>query len=126
MGYDEKRGDQVEVINMPFNFAIMEDETKGVPVGIPWKEYSLIAYKPLVSLILAALFIFFVVRPLLKRKGYAPGESPMLPGNPPPALAPQGAPGIKGGDMRDQTLQLAQGNPSKTVGIVKTWLNEKE
>jgi len=126
MGYDEKRGDQVEVINMPFNFAIMEDETKGVPAGIPWKEYSLLAYKPLVSLILAALFIFFVVRPLLKRKGYAPVESPMLPGNSPLALAPQGAPGIKGGDMRDQTLQLAQGNPSKTVGIVKTWLNEKE
>jgi flagellar M-ring protein FliF len=126
MGYDEKRGDQVEVINMPFSWAVAEEETKGVPAGIPWKEYSLIAYKPLVSLILAALFLFFVARPLLKRRGYAPTGSPTLPGNPSPALASQGAPAIQGGDIRDQTLQLAQGNPSKTVGIVKTWLNEKE
>jgi flagellar M-ring protein FliF len=126
MGYDEKRGDQVEVINMPFSWSVAEEETKGVPAGIPWKDYSLMAYKPLVSLILAALFIFFVARPLLKRRGYAPAESPTLPGNPSPALAPQGAPAIQGGDKRDQTLQLAQGNPSKTVGIVKTWLNEKE
>jgi flagellar M-ring protein FliF len=126
MGYDEKRGDQVEVINMPFSWSLTEDEAKGVPAGIPWKEYSLMAYKPLVSLILAALFIFFVVRPLLKRRGLAPAESPALPGNSPPALAPQGVAAIQGGDIRDQTLQLAQGNPSKTVGIVKTWLNEKE
>jgi flagellar M-ring protein FliF len=127
MGYDEKRGDQIEVINMPFSWAIAEEEPKAVS-GIPWREYLLIAYKPVVSLILAGLFIFFVVRPLLKRKEYAPSENPVIPGIPPtPALASEGAPAIKaGGDIREQTLQLAQGNPTKTVGIVKSWLNEKD
>ena len=125
MGYDESRGDQIEVVSMPFSWAATEEEPKTAP-GIPWKEYLLVAYKPVVSLILAVLFIFFVVRPLLKRKGYAPGEAPLLPGNPAPALASEGAPALKAGDIREQTLQLAQGNPSKTVGIVKTWLNEKE
>ena len=125
MGYDEKRGDQIEVISMPFSWAITEEEPKAAP-GIPWREYLLVAYKPVVSLILAVLFIFFVVRPLLKRKEYAPSEAPVLPGIPSPALAPEGAPAIKAGDVREQTLHLAQGNPTKTVGIVKSWLNEKD
>jgi len=126
MGYDESRGDQLEVVSMPFNWAVTEEDPKAAVPGIPWKEYLLVAYKPVVSLILAVLFIFFVVRPLLKRKGYAPGEASLLPGNPAPALTPEGAPALRAGDIREQTLQLAQGNPSKTVGIVKTWLNEKE
>jgi flagellar M-ring protein FliF len=125
MGYDESRGDQVEVVTMPFSWAVAEEEPKAVS-GIPWKEYLLVAYKPVVSLVLAVLFIFFVVRPLLKRKPYAPGEAPLLAGNATPALAAEGGPALKAGDIREQTLQLAQGNPSKTVGIVKTWLNEKE
>jgi flagellar M-ring protein FliF len=125
MGYDESRGDQVEVVTMPFSWAVAEEEPKAVS-GIPWKEYLLVAYKPVVSLILAVLFIFFVVRPLLKRKPYAPGEASLLGGNATPALAGEGGPALKAGDIREQTLQLAQGNPSKTVGIVKTWLNEKE
>ena len=126
MGYDENRGDQVEVINMPFSWSVTEEETKTIPAGIPWKEYSLVAYKPLVSLILAVLFILFVVRPLLKRKGFASPEGSMLPGSPPPALASEGAPAIRQGDIREQTLHLAQGNPAKAVGIVKSWLNEKD
>ena len=125
MGYDEKRGDQIEVISMPFSWAITEEEPKAVS-GIPWREYLLVAYKPVVSLLLAVLFIFFVVRPLLRRREYAPSEAPMIPGNPTPALAAEGSPAIKAGDMREQTLQLAQGNPTKTVGIVKSWLNEKD
>jgi flagellar M-ring protein FliF len=126
MGYDENRGDQVEVATMPFSWAVAEEDPRAVPAGIPWREYLLVAYKPAVSLVLAALFIFFVVRPLLKRKGAAPGEASLLAGGPAPALAAEGAPALKTGDIREQTLQLAQGNPSKTVGIVKTWLNEKE
>ena len=112
-------------ISMPFSWAITEEEPKAVS-GIPWREYLLVAYKPVVSLLLAVLFIFFVVRPLLRRREYAPSEAPMIPGNPTPALAAEGSPAIKAGDMREQTLQLAQGNPTKTVGIVKSWLNEKD
>ena len=40
MGYDENRGDQVEVINMPFSWSAAEEEPKRPPPGIPWKEYS--------------------------------------------------------------------------------------
>jgi flagellar biosynthesis/type III secretory pathway M-ring protein FliF/YscJ len=29
-------------------------------------------------------------------------------------------------EIRDQILQLVQEDPSKTAGIVKTWIREKE
>jgi flagellar M-ring protein FliF len=126
IGFNEERGDQVEVVNMPFNLAFAEEEPKGVAEN-PWKEYSLIAYKPLVSLILAFLFIFFVIKPILKKKSaQAPAEIPYLPEKTQPVLSPEPALAPKVLDVREQALQLAQGDPSKTVGIVKTWLNERE
>jgi flagellar M-ring protein FliF len=131
MGFDTDRGDQLEVINLPFNWVQMEEEIKPVS-GIPWKEYILLAYKPAVSLLLAAMFIFFVVRPLLKKKGSSPVEGMLLGERPAPALPMESAPAaiqaaaMKTLDSREQTLHLAQGNPTRTAGIVKAWLNERE
>jgi flagellar biosynthesis/type III secretory pathway M-ring protein FliF/YscJ len=129
MGYDEKRGDQVEIINMPFSWAIPEEELKP-DKGVIWKEYAGDFYKPAVSLLLALLFIFFVVKPLLKRRPPLAQEKgmPMLAEGDQPAGP--GAPQVTGAqkplEIRDQTLQLIQKDPSKTAGIVKTWLHERE
>jgi len=129
IGYDEKRGDQVELINMPFSWAVHEEELKAEKKVI-WKEYVLDFYKPVVSLLLAVLFIFFVVKPLLKRRPSLASEKPvpMLPQNEEPAAAE--APRVAGVkrplEIRDQILHLVQQDPSKTAGIVKTWIREKE
>jgi flagellar M-ring protein FliF len=130
IGYDEKRGDQVELINMPFNWSIQEEELKAEKKVI-WKEYVLDFYKPVVSLLLAVLFIFFVVRPMLKRRPSLPSEKgvPLLSQNEEPAAAAE-APRVAGVkkplEIRDQILQLVQQEPSKTAGVVKTWIREKE
>lgn len=125
IGYDEGRGDQVEVINMPFTWSVGEEESKAV-AGEWWKEYILISYKPLVSLILAVLFIFFVVRPLLRRRASLPQEeTAYLPKSSlPPALPPDVSQQPKTLDRKTQTVQLIQENPSKAVGIIKEWINE--
>lgn len=129
IGYDEQRGDQVEVINMPFNWSMSEEDPKPLG-GEVWKEYILISYKPLVSLVLAFLFIFFVVRPLLKKRIPLPGGVaylPKTPGPQPAALPTEtGMPREgKSLDARQQTMQLVQENPSKVVGIIREWINEK-
>jgi len=130
IGYDETRGDQVEVINMPFSWSISEEDVKAVG-GERWKEYILISYKPLVSLILAVLFIFFVVRPLLTRRPLLPKEEaaflPQMSSSQPAALPGQApvAREAKAIDLRQQTVQMVQENPSKVVGIIKEWINEK-
>ena len=115
MGYDENRGDQIEVISMPFSWAVAEEEPKAAP-GIPWKEYLLVAYKPVVSLILAVLFIFFVVRPLLKRKGYAPGEAPLLPGSPAPGSGAGRRAGPKGRGYPGTDPAFSSGKPLQNRG----------
>lgn len=133
IGYSEERGDQVEVTTMPFYGSIVEEETKS-PMGSPWwQEYVMIGYKPVVSLILVFLFIFFVIRPLLKKKVFSPeGEISLLQSAP--------SPGISGGLkeisqetkappsllLKDQTMKLVQKDPAKTVEIMRTWLQEKE
>jgi len=128
IGYDEERGDQVEVIHMPFYWSISEEETKPVK-GSPWQEYLMIAYKPIVSLVLALLFILFVIRPLFKRGFFTPGrEMTALPSVSSPG-APETLPGPKPPaslNLRDQTAQLVRDDPSKAVGVVKTWIHEKE
>jgi flagellar M-ring protein FliF len=129
IGYDEKRGDQVELINMPFSWSILEEDFKAEK-GVVWKEYVVDFYKPVVSFLLAILFIFFVVKPLLKRSPSPQPEKAV------PLIAqsdqthvpevPQVAGTKKPLEIRDQTLQLIREDPSKTVGIVKTWLHERE
>jgi flagellar M-ring protein FliF len=129
IGYDEERGDQVEVINMPFYWSVSEEDTKTVK-GSPWQEYLMIAYKPIVSLILAFLFILFIVRPLLKRGFFSPGrEAPALQSISSPVTSPESLLGPKPPasiNLRDQTAQLVREDPSKAVGVVKTWIHEKE
>ncbi|MBM4333048.1 MAG: flagellar M-ring protein FliF [Deltaproteobacteria bacterium] len=127
VGYDEKRGDQVEVVNMPFSWSITEEEESKTVSGTNWKEYLLLSYKPLVSLILILLFIFFVVRPLLKKRNFLPQESvAYLPQQAQPALSAEPSLVSKSLDLREQTIQLVQGDSTKAVGIVKTWLNERD
>jgi len=133
VGYNEERKDQVEVINMPFYGSVLEEETKEEKPPV-WKEYFQIGYKPVISLILAFLFIFFVVKPLLKKRNISPGagESPVLQSVAQTTLPQQMA---EAGQERrapapvsykDQTLQIATGDPSKAARVVKTWLQEKE
>jgi flagellar M-ring protein FliF len=132
IGYDQERGDQVEVITMPFYWSGQEDEGKPLK-GSPWQEYLLMAYKPAVSLILALLFIFFVARPVIKKRVLSPERGvPLLQSVPAPMIASQAPQEVREAgpmalrDLRDQTLKLVQGDPSKTVGIVKSWLHERE
>jgi flagellar M-ring protein FliF len=131
IGYDEKRGDLVEVLNMPFSLSPLEEDLKP-DQGSAWKEYLLMFYKPLVSLILAFMFITFVIKPLIKKGiSTAPLPQPALPQPSPEQLPPGGAtPQLTGGkkalEPREQTVKLVQEDPAKTAGIVKAWLQEKE
>ena len=123
---------------MPFYWSAVEEETKEEKIE-PWRHYLMMYYKPLISLILAVLFIFFVLRPMVKKRvAPAPEEKvPLIQSAPQPADLAEMAQ-EKGEEkiqekvpaapltFKDQTLQIAQGDPSKAAMIVKTWLQEKE
>lgn len=127
VGFSSERGDQLEIINMPFNLAANEEEEmKAAQRESVWKEYLPIAYKPLTSLLLAALFIFFVVRPLIKKLSFSAKES--MAGvelASVPSLSPEPVPEPKQLDLRTQTIKLVKGDTERAAGVVKAWLNEK-
>jgi flagellar M-ring protein FliF len=136
IGYSEERGDQVEVINMPFYGSTAEEDTHvDVEQGSPWwREYLMMAYKPAVSLILALLFLLFVIRPLMKKRPLTEeGETPLLQAAPSSTMPSETQREIAKEmhpstplRLKEQTVKLIQEDPSRTVGIVKSWLNEGE
>lgn len=129
IGYDETRGDQVEVINMPFYSSIIEDEPKPVSESF-LNKYGSMMYKPLISLVLVVLLILFIIRPILKSRpmqtsqpeiSHIPSVSPpMIP------LEPKQETKTPPQNFKEETIKLIHQDPQKAVGIVKTWLQESE
>ena len=152
IGFDQKRGDQVQVVNLRFA------ETPANPINEPggWlsalqftKDDIMRAIEMAVTGLLGIVVLLMVVRPLVRRV-LAPQEQPLkaLPpgsGEGHAAAAPLAAAGepIKAepsetakmidiaqvqGQVHAQSVQkvgeLADKNPNETVSIIRQWLHE--
>lgn len=79
IGYDEVRGDKIEVLDLPFS-AVPEEPAVDAPLLTKNEMMSLAQYALLVlGLLLMGLF---VIKPLLKVISSAPAASPMVGGGP--------------------------------------------
>ncbi len=129
IGFNEERGDQVEVINLPFYWSTAEEEIKNEK-ETSYQNYLPMIYKPGISLVLVLLFILFVLRPILKKRPMEQAESAPLLQSPSPAMIPAEMPSertpVTSLNPRDHALQLVQKDPSKAVGVLRSWLHEKE
>lgn len=67
-GFDEKRGDQIEVTNVPFDTAAQVSDTKLFEKE-RINELIIQGSKYLVALIMLLLFYFLVIRPIMKKLG---------------------------------------------------------
>jgi flagellar M-ring protein FliF len=151
VGYDQKRGDQVEVVNLRFAdtpiaaiaedagfFSMLRFTTDDIFQGV----------QMLVVLVLSGLVLLFVVRPLIRRivtpdesaRAIAAPAAAPLPHAPAEASLP--APWPKGenpaarlievaqiqGEVQQQSIQkvgeLADRNPHETVAIIRQWIHE--
>ena len=65
VGFDPKRGDQISVVNVRFDQPVVEGGTGGAPLSFD-KNDILRAAELAVMLGVAALLVFFVLRPMLK------------------------------------------------------------
>lgn len=150
IGFDQKRGDQIEVVNL--RFAEAPSNPIAEPAGLMaylqfTKEDILRGVELAVTALLGLVVILFVVRPLVRRI-IAP-DQPMPKGSleqtAAPSLAPgepvpDGVPVISNhtakmidiakvqGQVHAQSIQrvgeLAQQNPHETVAIIRQWLQE--
>jgi flagellar M-ring protein FliF len=154
IGFDQKRGDQVEVVNLKFaegpQVAPIQ-EPSGFLGSLQFTKDDIMYVIELgVMMLLGLVVLFMVVRPLVK-KVLASEELAALtnavtapPDDAVPALAGPGAPGglIPGmsntahaidvaqvqGQVHAQSMhrvgELAERNPNETVAIVRQWLSE--
>ncbi|MGC9022973.1 MAG: flagellar M-ring protein FliF C-terminal domain-containing protein, partial [Dissulfurimicrobium sp.] len=132
IGFDPKRGDEVSVVNVPFK--AQQPEGKA-----PSKLFELASYfaTPFMNIILAVLFIVFVLRPLFNRyvlkprgkeeAGAVPSDARTGEGEtgegefefpPPPVIHPIP-------DARERLREMAHAYPERAAALVKIWLREK-
>lgn len=149
IGFDQKRGDQVEVVNLQFAEApsvIPMNEPAGLMGMLQFtKDDIMYAIELAMMLLLSLVVLFMVVRPLVKRilaadparsgpaiAALADGSAP-APG-PGQSLVPASTANSLidvaqvQGQVHAQSVhrvgELAERNPSETASIVRQWLSE--
>jgi flagellar M-ring protein FliF len=151
IGFDQKRGDQVEVVNLRF-----ADAPSTAPIAEPsgflgmlqFTKDDIMYFVELgVMMLLGLVVMFMVIRPLVKRilasdevaaaisgvlSGPAASEAP-APAGAGQALIPGGAASAIDvatiqGQVHAQSVhrvgELAERNPNETVAIIRQWLTE--
>jgi flagellar M-ring protein FliF len=154
IGFDQKRGDQIEVVNLRFAEApaapIQEASTGFMSYLQFTKDDIMRGIELIVMSILALIVVLFVVRPLVRRiltpdePGALPAAQPGMPALPeqpgqaalpsaPISVAPSQASRMIDmaqvqGQVHAQSIQkvgeLAERNPNETVAIVRQWLQD--
>jgi flagellar M-ring protein FliF len=153
IGFDQKRGDQVEVVNLKFADAPVIAplaEPAGLLGALQFTKDDVMYVIELgVMMLLGLVVMFMVIRPLVKRILNSEEIAAALSGEPAPALTDGQAqaagqallPGTNAtaqlidvaqvqGQVHAQSVhrvgELAERNPNETVSIVRQWLSEPE
>ncbi len=128
IGYDPERGDQVEVVSMPFHISSLV-EPKPDPME-KWRSLLEKVAMPLVLLIVAGAFLMFVVKPFIRllseQKFIAEGEGPVgeLAGAAVPTEEDLTLKPIAMTD-KERIYKLAQSDPERAADLVRRWLREE-
>jgi len=136
IGYNEERGDQVEVVNIPFESNVSVVEEVGQPSRLAQLSSFLPYIKYMVAVVTIVLLFLFIVKPLMKTVLSSRGPVEGLPG-----LAGQGGGFPRVSDLevsaypspqleseariREEAIRIAKDNPKETAKLIKAWINEK-
>jgi flagellar M-ring protein FliF len=138
VGYNQSRGDEVTLANVPFAMA----PTAGVLAGKGWQEYLKEYGRPAINLILVLAFLLLVARPLVKAflasrpspagetaRGGAAGARRVGPGEELPAGAEgaamlEEAPAPRKITTREQILALVNQDNDRTTALLRAWIRQ--
>lgn len=125
IGFDEERGDQVNVSNI--SFAFQSEEMAFPERGMSWTDYGRKAAKPLFNVLLVVLFFLFAVRPFkkwLNKNGDNLFTRALPPGREVPQLSAEAGGGRGEVDENKQLLEAASSNPDAAAQVIRGWLSE--
>ncbi len=125
VGYDGDRGDQVEVVNMPFETVPLMGEGE-VFQNHGFKPFWFPIFKLGMTFLGLVFFFFFVVRPLVRWLTLGREEEDLR------AQLPKTVGELEAGieetkelpSTKARVLKLAQGDTERTAQLVRQWLSE--
>ncbi|OGR00149.1 MAG: flagellar M-ring protein FliF [Deltaproteobacteria bacterium RIFOXYD12_FULL_55_16] len=136
IGYNEERGDQVEVASLPFALSsVPEPEPDAME---KWRGMAEWLLMPLVYLLVAVLVMLFIVRPFMKllttrQTETHSGGTLAMPGGHAPVAGGLGLAGEeedfslapRGLTDQERIYRLAQSDPDRAADLVRRWLREE-
>jgi flagellar M-ring protein FliF len=130
VNFDAKRGDELEIVNIPFETAEMaQDEESIMEEG--WlsnlKQYTFFIKYIFISIILLLCFIF-VVRPLVAWLTSSTIESMEMLNQLPKTVGEiesESAQGMKSLPFRDHALDMITKDSAQSVHLMRNWMKEK-
>jgi flagellar M-ring protein FliF len=126
VNFDQDRGDQVEVVNIPFETSKLQDDSP-VPEE-DWitraRKWAPLAKYGFLSVFVLMLFIF-VVRPLVRWLTTAPAaDVEMLKQLPMTVGQLESQYGGEGGDYRRQAIDMITSEQEPSVALMRQWIKE--
>ena len=128
VNYDPERGDQIEVVNIPFeNLAISLEGEGGVQKG--WLSYAK-QFAPSMKLVSLGVFLFlsffFVIRPLVRwLTSSSAGDETVLTQLPKTLAEIEGEYG-RGHASSDEAIRLLTSDQDQSLELMKDWLTKEE
>jgi len=128
IGFSADRGDEVKVVNMPFEVTPQEEITESAPVqASSAMPMATTAAKYVVPLIGIVLLFLFVIKPLISAVT-TPMQTTGLPEQislPQTVGALQRTIALPERSSQEQLTEWAKKNPKDATNLVKGWLEEK-
>ena len=125
IGFNEQRGDQVSVSNIPFALRGVENAMIGAQAEPAWISYAKKMTKPGLNLLLIVLFFVLAVRPFRRWLSQADQQQVLLrQGSDTPQLEGGGGGGNPEMEQQTQLLELTKKNPEMAADIIRSWLSE--
>jgi flagellar M-ring protein FliF len=123
IGFTADRGDEIKVVNMPFETVPAEDippaKTEIIPIAMEAAKYLL----PVIALV---LFFLFVIKPLMKVAATPrPSEKQALPALSLAEIEREKVKELPGKTPKDMISEWAKDNPKEAASLIKAWLSER-
>lgn len=126
VGFSEDRGDQIEMVNVPFETPPVQEGEEGMTAGVQafvatWGGFL----KPVLFFFLGVMVLWFVIRPMVLNLSKPSAEVVVLPQAGLPATVTEYESQITE-TPQDQAIKLAADNPASAAQVIRTWIKEEQ
>ncbi|MBT7893215.1 MAG: flagellar M-ring protein FliF [Deltaproteobacteria bacterium] len=132
LGFEQTRGDTIEVRNMKFKKPLVEVEKLKQQQRETTRKFVIDLIRYVLVGVIIVLLVFMVIRPMVQKLSAKPEDLDLLMGLPTTIGELEGEeleiPTEKetGIPPRDKIIEIARQDPLKTATLVRNWLREKK